>query len=56
MNGNKKIEGEQMSDKVMIILWAIIGIMNLSSEEIDKISYGLMWIVLMIELITNYME
>lgn len=34
-----------------VIIWAIAGIINLSSKEIDKFQYAIMWIVLMMYLV-----
>lgn len=36
-----------------IIIWAIVGAMNLTCEEIDKFSYTIMWITLMINLVVD---
>ena len=38
---------------VNVILWLVIGAMNLASVKIDKFSYGLMWIVLTVNLIDD---
>lgn len=35
----------------ILIIWTACGIINLASSEISKVSYALMWIVLMINLI-----
>lgn len=38
----------------LLIMWIIIGVINLIFvDEIPKSSYGLMWVVLMCELIMN---
>jgi hypothetical protein len=34
-----------------VIVWAIAGILNLASDKISKLSYGLAWGVLMLYLI-----
>ena len=36
-----------------VIIWAIAGALNLASNEIDKFSYAMMWIVLMINLVCD---
>jgi hypothetical protein len=36
-----------------IIIWAIAGALNLASKEIDKFSYAIMWVVLMINLVSD---
>ena len=40
-------------DIVNLILWIIVGIVTLSSYKVSKISYSLMWVVLIIEMIKN---
>ena len=34
-----------------LVIWLIAGVMNLCSKKIDKFSYAIMWIVLMVYLI-----
>lgn len=34
-----------------VIIWAIAGVLNLACDEISKISYGMMWLVLMMYLV-----
>lgn len=34
-----------------VIIWTVVGIINLSSKEIDKSQYTIIWIVLMMYLI-----
>ena len=34
-----------------LVIWSIAGVMNLFSKKIDKFSYSIMWIVLMVYLI-----
>lgn len=34
-----------------VIVWTACGIINLSCKEISKVSYALMWVVLMINLV-----
>lgn len=36
-----------------VIIWAIAGALNLAGKEIDKFSYTIMWVVLMINLISD---
>ena len=36
-----------------VIIWAIIGAMNLAYKKIDKFSYAIMWVVLMINLVSD---
>lgn len=36
-----------------VILWAAIGVINLSGKEISKFSYGLMWSLLMVHLVAR---
>jgi hypothetical protein len=36
-----------------VIIWAIAGAMNLASKKIDKFSYAIMWVMLMINLISD---
>lgn len=41
----------------LLIIWVIIGLINLVFlEDIPKLSYGLMWVVLILELIRNLVE
>ena len=40
-------------DIVNLILWIIVGVVTLSSYKVSKISYFLMWVVLIIEMIKN---
>ena len=40
-------------DIVNLILWIIVGVVTLSSYKVSKISYSLMWVVLIIEIIKN---
>ena len=40
-------------DIVNLILWIIVGVVTLSSYKVSKISYSLMWVVLIIEMIKN---
>lgn len=35
------------------VIWAIIGAITLTMKEVPKLSYGLVWFMLMIELISN---
>ena len=38
----------------LIVIWLIVGLINLIFvQDIPKISYGLLWIVLIIQLIGN---
>lgn len=42
---------------VVLIIWLILGLANLIFDEnISKLSYGLMWVVLMLELTKNLMN
>ena len=41
---------------VLLLLWAIIGIVNLLSGGISKASYGFMWFAFMLVLIANVMK
>lgn len=36
-----------------VIIWAIAGALNLAGKEINKFSYAMMWIVLMLNLIVD---
>jgi hypothetical protein len=36
-----------------VVLWTIIGVVNLSRKEISKISYGLVWSLLMVHLVAR---
>lgn len=41
----------------LLIMWIIVGSINLIfSDEIPKSSYGLMWVVLICELINNLVD
>ena len=41
----------------LIVMWLIIGLINLIFvQDISKISYGILWIVLIIQLIGNLAE
>ena len=40
-------------DIVNLILWIIVGVVTLSSYKVSKISYFLMWVVLILEMIKN---
>ena len=40
-------------DIVNLILWIIVGVVTLSSYKVSKISYFLMWVVLIFEMIKN---
>ena len=41
----------------LLIIWVIIGLINLVFlEDIPKLSYGLMWVVLMCELVLNLVD
>ena len=40
-------------DIVNLILWIIIGVVTLSSYKVNKISYFLIWVVLILEMIKN---
>lgn len=39
-----------------VAIWSIVGIVNLMSNKISKLSYGLAWSVLMLHLIVNCFE
>lgn len=36
-----------------VILWAAVGVVNLSGKQISKFSYGMVWTLLMIHLIAR---
>ena len=39
---------------VLLVMWLIIGLINLIFvQDIPKLSYGLLWVVLIIQLIGN---
>ena len=38
---------------LLLCLWGLIGVLNLASGEISKGSYGLIWFVLMTQLIAR---
>jgi hypothetical protein len=41
----------------LLIMWIIIGLINLIfSEDVSKLNYGLMWVVLICELIRNLVD
>ena len=40
---------------IMLVIWGIVGIWAMVSKEVPKISYIATWIVLMIQLIDNYL-
>lgn len=40
-------------DWIIIIAWAIVGIINLADSKIQKASYAIMWVVLMLNLIAD---
>ena len=41
----------------LIVMWLIIGLINLIFvQDIPKLSYGILWIVLIIQLIRNLVE
>ena len=41
----------------LIVMWLIIGLINLIFvQDIPKLSYGLLWVVLMTQLIVNLVE
>ncbi len=40
-------------DLLLLIIWAIIGVVNLISQKINKISYFCCWAVLIIELLQD---
>ena len=40
-------------DIAILILWIIVGIATLSSDKVSKISYFLIWVVLILEMIKN---
>ena len=41
----------------LLIIWVIIGLINLVFlEDIPKLSYGLMWVVLICEIIKNLVD
>ena len=39
-----------------VIIWLIAGVINLASSKIDKFSYTIVWIVLMMNLIGDCIE
>ena len=39
-----------------LILWGVAGVCNLMSDDISKLSYGLVWSVLMMYLVGIYIE
>ena len=39
-----------------LIIWGLAGITNLMSDEVSKLSYGLLWGVLMMYLIEKYIS
>lgn len=39
---------------IVIIVWGISGIINLSCKEIDKFNYFLTWVILMFYLVAYY--
>lgn len=42
---------------VTLIIWVIVGLANLIFfKQIDKVSYGLAWSVLVIQLVSNLIE
>ena len=40
-------------DIVNLILWIIVGVVTLRSYKVSKISYSLIWVVLILEMIKN---
>ena len=40
-------------DIAILILWIIVGVVTLSSYKVSKISYFLIWVVLILEMIKN---
>jgi hypothetical protein len=40
-------------DMFLLILWAIVGILTLCSKQVPKLSYAMVWVVLMTHLISN---
>lgn len=35
------------------IIWATLGVITLTMHEVPKLSYGMVWFMLMVELIDN---
>lgn len=40
---------------VMLVIWGIAGILTMVNKEVPKISYIITWVVLMTQLIDNYL-
>lgn len=38
---------------VIVICWLIVGVINLCSDHVSKLSYTLMWVMLMLKLIED---
>ena len=43
-------------DLLTIIIWAITGVFALTMEEIPKLTYGMTWLMLMFELVSNHTD
>ena len=41
------------TDLFNLIVWAIIGVLNLIAGNITRTSYAIMWVMLMLQLIEN---
>lgn len=39
-----------------VIIWTIVGILNLKSNKIDKVSYAITWTTLMVYVIFDLIE
>ena len=38
----------------LIVLWGLTGVLNLTQKNVSRTSYLVTWLVLMMELIANY--